>query len=66
MGDVIGRLCLLHPGHRITQGDALVERGESTEADPSAQSRLTYQKTRERCVRIHLRRAQEPEPLELV
>ena len=54
------------PGHGIAQGDALVEGGEGTEADPPAQRRLSDQQAGEGCVAVHLGVREEPQPFELL
>jgi len=37
-----------HPGHRVAERDALIERGEHAELDEAAQGGLADEETRER------------------
>src|SRR5439155_2264814 len=56
----------VHPSHGVTQGDALVERGEGAEFDPPAQGWLPNQQRGERAAGVKVGVGQQPQFFELV
>jgi hypothetical protein len=66
VADVVGGVDAAHPGDRVTDRDALIERGEHPEAESVAQAGLADEDDRERGSGVHVVIGQQPDRFELM
>src|SRR6185503_3808487 len=66
MADVVGGVGAAHPGNRVADRDALIQRGQHPEPEPVAQAGLADEDDRERGSGVHLMVGQQSDRFELM